>query len=57
MYGMFKKAGIEVMTDASVESVDTKGTGCKVNIKTKTGKSPADFKKLAETKASSRKGN
>lgn len=33
----FKKAGIEVMTDASVESVDTKGTGCKVNIKTKTG--------------------
>ncbi|WP_317897461.1 dihydrolipoyl dehydrogenase [Aurantibacillus circumpalustris] len=33
----FKKVGIEVMTDASVESVDTKGTGCKVNIKTKTG--------------------
>lgn len=33
----FKKAGIDVMTDASVESVDTKGTGCKVNIKTKTG--------------------
>lgn len=33
----FKKVGIEVMTDASVESVDTKGTGCKVNVKTKTG--------------------
>jgi dihydrolipoamide dehydrogenase len=33
----FKKAGIEIMTDASVESVDTKGNGCKVNIKTKTG--------------------
>ena len=33
----FKKVGIEVMTDASVESVDTKGTACKVNIKTKTG--------------------
>lgn len=33
----FKKAGIDVMTDASVESVDTKGDGCKVNVKTKTG--------------------
>ncbi len=33
----FKKAGIEVMTDASVESVDTKGEGCKVNVKTKNG--------------------
>ncbi len=33
----FKKAGIEVMTEASVESVDTKGDLCKVNIKTKTG--------------------
>jgi len=33
----FKKAGIEVMTDASVESIDTKGTGCKVTVKTKTG--------------------
>lgn len=33
----FKKVGIEVMTEASVESVDTKGEGCKVNIKTKTG--------------------
>lgn len=33
----FKKVGIEIMTEASVESVDTKGTDCKVNIKTKTG--------------------
>lgn len=33
----FKKIGIDVMTDASVESVDTKGTNCKVNVKTKTG--------------------
>lgn len=33
----FKKVGIEVMTDASVESVDTKGEGCKVNVKTKSG--------------------
>lgn len=33
----FKKAGINVMTNSSVESVDTKGTGCKVLIKTKKG--------------------
>ena len=33
----FKKTGIEIMTEASVESVDTKGEGCKVNVKTKTG--------------------
>lgn len=33
----FKKVGIDVMTDASVESVDTKGDVCKVNVKTKTG--------------------
>lgn len=33
----FKKVGIEIMTEASVESVDTKGEGCKVNVKTKTG--------------------
>lgn len=32
-----KKVGIEIMTEASVESVDTKGTGCKANVKTKTG--------------------
>ncbi len=33
----FKKIGIEVMLEASVESVDTKGDGCKVSVKTKTG--------------------
>ena len=33
----FKKSGIKVMTNSSVEKVDTKGTGCKVLIKTKAG--------------------
>jgi dihydrolipoamide dehydrogenase len=33
----FKKVGIDVMVDSSVESVDTKGDVCKVNIKTKSG--------------------
>ncbi len=33
----FKKAGIKVMTSASVESVDTSGSGCKVKVKTKKG--------------------
>ncbi len=33
----FKKSGIEIMTSASVESVDTKGAGCKVKVKTATG--------------------
>ncbi len=33
----FKKQGIKIMTDAAVESVDTSGNGCKVNIKTKKG--------------------
>lgn len=33
----FKKAGIEVMTSSSVESVDTSGAGCKVQVKTATG--------------------
>ena len=32
-----KKIGIAVMTESSVESVDTKGTGCKVTVKTKKG--------------------
>jgi dihydrolipoamide dehydrogenase len=32
-----KKIGIEIMTEASVESVDTKGDTCKANVKTKTG--------------------
>ena len=30
-----KKSGIKIMTKSSVESVDTKGTGCKVLVKTK----------------------
>ena len=33
----FKKIGIEIMTEASVESVDTKSDLCKVNIKAKDG--------------------
>ncbi len=33
----FKKIGIDVMTDSSVESVDTSGTLSRVKIKTKTG--------------------
>ena len=38
----FKKIGIEVMTEASVESVDTKGADCKVKIKTKNGEQTVD---------------
>jgi dihydrolipoamide dehydrogenase len=33
----FKKSGIEIMTDSSVESVDASGKVCKVKVKTKTG--------------------
>ena len=33
----FKKSGINVMTNSSVESVDTAGNGCKVLVKTKKG--------------------
>ncbi len=33
----FRKIGITVMTEASVESVDTKGTECKVKVKSKIG--------------------
>jgi dihydrolipoamide dehydrogenase len=33
----FKRKGIDIYTESSVESVDTKGKGCKVNVKTKTG--------------------
>jgi dihydrolipoamide dehydrogenase len=32
-----KKQGIKIMTDASVEKVDTKGSGCKAHVKTKKG--------------------
>ncbi len=33
----FKKTGIEIMTEASVEKVDVVGELCKVSVKTKTG--------------------
>ncbi|HTX88522.1 MAG TPA: dihydrolipoyl dehydrogenase [Bacteroidales bacterium] len=33
----FKKAGMKVMTNATVEKVDTSGKGCKVTVKTKKG--------------------
>ena len=33
----FKKAGIKVMTDATVEKVEVKGNSCKVTVKTKKG--------------------
>ncbi len=33
----FKKKGINVMTGAAVEKVDTSGSGCKVHVKTKKG--------------------
>jgi dihydrolipoyl dehydrogenase len=37
-----KKLGVDIMVNASVESVDTKGDLCKVNIKTATGNSFVD---------------
>ena len=33
----FKKSGIEIMLESSVESVDASGNGCKVKVKTKKG--------------------
>jgi len=38
----FKKMGIDVMTSSEVLSVDTKGDGCKVKIKTKVGEQVID---------------
>ncbi|MDD2550653.1 MAG: dihydrolipoyl dehydrogenase [Bacteroidales bacterium] len=38
----FKKKKVKVMTNASVESVDTSGDLCKVNIKTKKGEEVVD---------------
>lgn len=38
----FVKLGIDVRTEASVQSVDTKGAGCKVNIKDAKGESVID---------------
>tara|TARA_B100001564_G_scaffold350624_1_gene355338 strand:- start:1665 stop:3050 length:1386 start_codon:yes stop_codon:yes gene_type:complete len=34
---VFKKSGINILTNSSVEKVDTKGDGCKVSIKTSKG--------------------
>jgi dihydrolipoamide dehydrogenase len=38
----FKKIGIDIMTEASVEAVDTTGSGCKVKIKKKDGEISLD---------------
>ena len=38
----FKKSGIKVMTNSSVEKVDKSGSGCKVHIKTKNGEEIID---------------
>ena len=38
----FKKSGIKIMTNASVEKVDTSGKGCKVIVKTKSGEEVID---------------
>jgi dihydrolipoamide dehydrogenase len=38
----FKKIGVDVMVESSVESVDTKGADCKVKIKTKAGEKIID---------------
>jgi len=34
---IYKKSGIKIMTNSEVTSVDTKGEGCKVKVKTKKG--------------------
>ena len=38
----FKKAGIKIMTSSEVTKVDTKGSGCKVTIKTQKGEEQLD---------------
>jgi dihydrolipoamide dehydrogenase len=38
----FKKAGMKIMTSSEVTKVDTKGTGCKVTVKTKKGEEIID---------------
>lgn len=38
----FKKLGIDILTEASVEAVDTAGSGCKVKVKTKSGETSLD---------------
>lgn len=42
MEKILKKQGIEIMTNASVEKVDTSSKGCKVTIKTKKGEEKID---------------
>lgn len=37
MEKIYKKNGVEIMTESAVENVDTAGAGCKINVKTKTG--------------------
>ena len=39
---IYKKKGIKVMTNSSVEAVDTKGSGCKVKVKTAKGEEQID---------------
>ncbi len=39
---IYKKAGIKIMTSSEVTSVDTKGKGCKVKVKTKKGEETID---------------
>lgn len=38
----YKKAGINIMTSSEVTTVDTKGSGCKVTVKTKKGEEKLD---------------
>ena len=38
----FKKSGINIMTESSVESVDSAGAGCKVKVKTRKGEEIID---------------
>lgn len=38
----FKKAGIKILTESEVTSVDTSGSGCKVSVKTKKGEESLD---------------
>ena len=38
----FKKSGINIMTNSSVEKIDTSGKGCKVSVKTKKGEDIID---------------
>ncbi|MFC4873025.1 dihydrolipoyl dehydrogenase [Negadavirga shengliensis] len=39
---IYKKKGLKIMTSSEVTSVDTKGSGCKVTVKTKDGEEKID---------------